>query len=301
MQNKETILKWLNNDLTEAELKEFSKTEDYTALVAVIERTKGFKKPEFNAEEALAEFNTMKKPKTKIVRLNPVKRWLAVASSVILLISLSLLFFDTNKVIRTDFAETISVELPDNSEVIVNAGSRIEYSDKKWEKERKVSLTGEAFFKVTGGNTFDVETDLGTVTVVGTQFNIRQRNGFFEVYCYEGKVKVTTQGKEIFLIRGQYLAFVNGELREVSTFSNASPDWLNNESNFNNVPFNLVLEELERQFGVKVNTDADMTQKNFTGGFSHASLESALESVTFPLNMKYEIVNDNTVKLYSNN
>lgn len=301
MQDKESILKWLNNDLSEAELKEFSKTEDYTALAAIIEKARGFKKPDFNAEEALAEFNAMKKPKGRVVRFNPVKRWLAVAASVILLISLSLLFFDTNKVIRTDFAETVSVELPDNSEVIVNAGSRIEYSDKKWEEKRKISLKGEAFFKVTSGKTFDVETDLGTVTVVGTQFNIRQRNGLFEVYCYEGKVKVSTQGKEVSLIRGQYLAFVNGELREVSTFSNASPDWLNNESNFNNVPFSFVLNELERQYDIKVNTDVDMSQKNFTGGFSHTSLESALESVTFPLNLKYEIVNDDTVKLYSKN
>lgn len=299
MQDKENILKWLNNDLTEAEFTKFSKTEDYTALAAVVEKAKGFKKPEFNAEEALAEFNAMKKPKGKIVRFNPVKRWLAVAASVILLISLSLLFFDTNKVIKTDFAETLSIELPDNSEVIVNAGSRIEYSDKNWEEKRKVSLKGEAFFKVTSGKTFDVETDLGTVTVVGTQFNIRQRNGLFEVYCYEGKVKVTIQGEEVFLSRGQYLVYVNGELREVSTFSNASPDWLNNESNFNNVPFNLVLEELERQFDVKVNTDTDITQKNFTGGFSHTNLESALESITFPLNLEYEIVNEDTVTLYS--
>lgn len=298
MQDQEKILKWLNNDLTEAELKEFSKAEDYTALVAIIEKAKEFKKPEFNAEEALAEFNAMKKPKGKVVKFSPVRRWVAVAASVILLFSLSLLFFDTNKVIKTDFAETVSVELPDNSEVIVNAGSRIEYSDKKWKKERKVSLTGEAFFKVTKGKTFDVETGLGTVTVIGTQFNIRQRNGLFEVYCYEGRVKVTIQDKEAFLIGGQYLALVNGELREVSTFRNTVPDWLNNESNFNNVPFNLVLEELERQFDVEVRIQSDISQKNFTGGFSHTNLESALESVTFPLNLKYEIVNDNMVKLY---
>lgn len=298
MQDQEKILKWLNDDLTEAELKEFSKAEDYTALVAIIEKAKEFKKPEFNAEEALAEFNAMKKPKGKVVKFSPVRRWVAVAASVILLFSLSLLFFDTNKVIKTDFAETVSVELPDNSEVIVNAGSRIEYSDKKWKKERKVSLTGEAFFKVTKGKTFDVETGLGTVTVIGTQFNIRQRNGLFEVYCYEGRVKVTIQDKEAFLIGGQYLALVNGELREVSTFRNTVPDWLNNESNFNNVPFNLVLEELERQFDVEVRIQSDISQKNFTGGFSHTNLESALESVTFPLNLKYEIVNDNMVKLY---
>ena len=33
----------------------------------------------------------------------------------------------------------------------------------------------------------------GLVTVVGTEFNVQQRSGFFEVQCFEGVVKVTTE------------------------------------------------------------------------------------------------------------
>ena len=47
--------------------------------------------------------------------------------------------------------------------------------ENKWKNERSVNLDGEGFFKVAKGSKFDVETSAGTVSVVGTQFNVKNR------------------------------------------------------------------------------------------------------------------------------
>ena len=67
----------------------------------------------------------------------------------------------------------------------------LKYASNKWDKKRRVRLEGEAFFKVAKGSTFTVDTKTGSVKVLGTQFNVKNRIGFFEVVCYEGLVGVT--------------------------------------------------------------------------------------------------------------
>jgi len=50
-------------------------------------------------------------------------------------------------------------------------------------------LFGKAYFDVDKGKTFTVKTDLGTVQVLGTRFDVESRDSIFKVVCYEGSVK----------------------------------------------------------------------------------------------------------------
>ncbi|MCB4800365.1 FecR family protein, partial [Neotamlana laminarinivorans] len=89
---------------------------------------------------------------------------------VVLLTSSYFLFFNNTKSFETQIAQTETFKLPDESEVILNAQSKLSFSKKEWETNRNLKLQGEAFFKVTKGEKFTVNTKAGSIQVLGTQF-----------------------------------------------------------------------------------------------------------------------------------
>ncbi|CAN0378588.1 unnamed protein product, partial [Ectocarpus sp. 4 AP-2014] len=131
--------------------------------------------------------------------------------------------------INTLVAETTNFSLPDNSEITVNADSKIAYNKEKWNKNRKLSLDGEAFFKVAKGAKFEVKTDIGTVTVLGTRFNVKQRGKLLEVQCFEGLVNVTIDTVNNKLRAGETLLFTKSKLVMGRT-SLTKPSWVNGKS-----------------------------------------------------------------------
>ena len=119
----------------------------------------------------------------------------------------------------------LHIELPDQSTINLNAASQISYNDNHWNKARRIALNGEAYFDVTKGATFKVETTLGTVTVYGTQFNVKQRNKLFEVVCYEGLVGVLFNGEETLLRPGEGIFILNNEVKATNS-AQSSPSWM---------------------------------------------------------------------------
>ena len=187
--------------------------------------------------------------------------------------------------------------LPDNSEVILNASSLLSYNKKEWKEKRDLDLDGEAFFKVSKGQKFTVHTDAGDIQFLGTQFNVKERSNYFEVQCYEGIVAVTYGNQEEKLTKGKAFRVVNGVRENVSDFNATEPSWLNYESSFVQVPLSQVIEELERQYKIKIQSDnIDLTQL-FTGTFTHKDKNIALQSVTIPLKLSYKI-DKNSVTFY---
>ena len=205
-----------------------------------------------------------------------------------------------NEKVSTEFAERSEVVLPDDSEIFLNADSQISYSEKKWDKNRNIDLKGEAFFKVAKGKKFTVSTDHGTVAVLGTQFNVENREGFFEVTCYEGLVSVTHKNEEIKLPAGNSFLVINGKLISTGTPSGTLPSWMNNESSFESIPLKYVFAELERQFNVKVSTENIDTNLLFTGSFNNTDLNMALKSISTPSQTRFKIDGDN-VLFYAEN
>lgn len=77
------LSKWLNNQLTEAELNDFKASEDYSLYVKIIEETDKLQAPSYNLNSA---FKQLKEKRT--VNSNSPNRWryLNIAASLILLI-----------------------------------------------------------------------------------------------------------------------------------------------------------------------------------------------------------------------
>ena len=196
----------------------------------------------------------------------------------------------------TLLAQQKSLVLPDASEVHLNALSTITYNGTNWDNERHVALDGEAFFKVAKGQSFKVETSFGTVTVLGTEFNVKQRDNFFEVICYEGKVGVETKLKQVVLLPGDRFLIIDGNYIATEKENVSSPSWLEHNSNFKSIPYREVIAEFERQYGVSVELQNIDSSQLFTGSFAHNDIEIALKSITLPLQLKYSKT-DNIIRL----
>jgi ferric-dicitrate binding protein FerR (iron transport regulator) len=292
MSEQEYIEKWLNNELSEEENSAFEKTNAYESVVKLSKALEAFKAPDFNTQEEFKQL-LVKKNSLKSARIVPLP-WLQplmrVAAVLIVLIGVYFIFLSNpSTTITTLASEKSEFLLPDSSSVSLNASSSLLYHPKGWDQKRLVSLDGEAFFKVAKGSKFDVVTNTGTVTVLGTQFNVKSRTNYFEVVCYEGLVQVTSANKTIKLTPTKMFRIVNGIITQDENLSEKLPGWLANESSFESVPFSEVLQEFERQYNLHITTKNVDLNLLFTGRFVHSNLSLAIQSVAIPLNLTYEI------------
>lgn len=298
--NEDNLLnKWLANDLSDAERKAFEESEDYELNMKISEHARYFKAPPFSQEKAYAELKAKLGSKnTPVRKLQFYKILYKIAAVFILGLAISFFFlFNSTNTVETLASQKITFELPDASSVTLNAVSKISYSKYRWKNNRKVKLEGEAFFKVAKGSRFDVLTTDGIVSVVGTQFNVKDRGNCFEVECFEGIVNVNANGELHRLTYGKTFRMINNLVVLDSTFS-TEPAWLGNKSNFKSIPLYEVLNEIERQYNIRITTLNIDTNRLYTGGFVHDNLEQALISIALPFNLNYTIESSNKAALY---
>jgi len=174
--------------------------------------------------------------------------------------------------------------------VVLNADSKVTYSKKNWDANRNIYLEGEAFFKVAKGERFTVATEAGEIAVLGTQFNVENRKGFFEVTCFEGLVSVSFNGEETKLPAGNSFVVVDGTITSEEKQSKiAVPSWINAESTFKSIPLKFVLDEFQRQHNIVVETKNINTNLLYTGSFSNTDANLALQSISTPSRIKFKL------------
>ena len=293
------IKKWLADELSDAEREEFKKLDDYDLNLDILENAKYFKASHYSTVSSFDEFKkNLKNKNTPIIQLNSYKVLFRIAALLVISLSVYFVFFFNNlTTVQTLANNKTKFELPDASTVILNTESKAYYSKNKWSQKREVSLDGEAFFKVAKGSKFDVLTSGGIVSVVGTQFNVKNREHYFEVKCYEGIVSVNSNGTSQLLTKGNTYRILNNIVSVDSTNTN-QPKWIDNISSFKSVPLYEVLNELERQYDVIIVTERIDTQRLFTGGFVHNNIEQALTSITVPFALDYKQDQSNKIILF---
>ena len=295
MMNREALIsKWLNNNLNDLELEAFKNLEDYDDLVKLNNSLQGFKAEDYDTSKELETVSqaikTKKQPQT-----HWFKPFMRVAA--ILAICFSLYYYTTtlNTTITTEFAQKTTVVLPDASNVSLNAKSSLVFNKSSWKKQRDVQLNGEAFFKVAKGSTFNVITTSGTVTVYGTEFNVKQRDNYFEVICYKGLVGVNYNSQETKLKPGDSFLIIDGKTIAKEKENRSIPSWLNNESTFKSVPYKAVIAEFERQYHVDITLLNIDSNQLFTGSFAHNNLDIDLKAITLPLPVMYSKSNSTII------
>jgi len=230
--------------------------------------------------------------KSKVIPLYRRSRtWISMAASLALIFSLVFLLNQNgSQSFETAFGERETIELPDGSKVFLNSGSSVQFNSADWEKERLVELEGEAFFEVEKGMTFSVKSSNGLVQVLGTSFNVMNRNQLFQVSCKTGKVKVSNSEGEQILTPGLRTELFNNEIIEPKECNLSEIDsWVKNGVyHFENVPLIEAFKEIERQYNVTINSSDISSSLMVDADINLTDINLALNVLCTSFGLSYE-------------
>lgn len=193
------------------------------------------------------------------------------------------------KTYHVDYGMTQIVHLPDGTEIHLNANSTLRASRwMKWLPTREVWVTGEAYFSVKqtpDRRIFMVHTPQLDVEVLGTKFNIRDRNESAKVVLQEGKVKVMCTSEN----KGFALLEEAGDIAEVSRGRNMTTRqedptlhtvWKEKKLKFEETALSEVLKSIREYYGIGIIApDTTLLQRKFTGTLPNDNLEIVLRSL----------------------
>ena len=294
MNREDLINKWLNNELSDQEVVDLQNLEDYDALKKIVDSAKHFGHEESFSEEDIDKLLSNKEEKSSTRKLFLSNKWLRVAAVLVVGMGIFLMMtLNSDVAINSANGETVSFLLPDNSSVELNADSEVTYTKSNWEKNRSINLSGEALFQVEKGDRFKVKTDIGSVQVLGTTFNVFQRGDHFEITCFEGSVQVLVQNDESVLKKGEGVRLNPSGKLEKFYSDYDSANWLDGFVRFENKNILFVVDEIERQFDVKiVIADESIISKHFSGTIFFEDLNVAMKTLKSSLTIDYKIINE---------
>lgn len=291
MKKEDLFIKWLDNELTPEELRELEAMEGFETYRKIIDKGEHFHNPKkVDPAQGFEELQGRMKSAPKVISFKERMKYVAGIAATIAVLVTGYLFYQKQSQVHytSNLAEHSSISLPDDSQVTLNAESEITFNEKGWTKKRSLKLKGEAWFKVEKGSAFEVNTKNGWVQVLGTQFNVYNREGIFKVSCYEGSVKVGVRSEEYILRPGQEILLAEGKFTERTT-GDEHPSWIDGRSAFESIPLDQVFQEIERQYDIRMEYREKLSPALFTGVFPHNNLDQALQSVCQPFGLQFEI------------
>jgi len=229
------------------------------------------------------------------------RSWIARAAAVLLVCTLSYMAWDAwrstaDQKMITSAEQMSDILLPDGSRVWLNKHSQLSYPKEFTPDERRVKLTGEAYFEVIrdtqrpflihGGDT--------EVRVLGTSFNVNTIREQPEVVVNTGKVAFYSQAnpeEKITLQAGEKGTYHSLDHRLIKS-KNQDPNYLSWKTGrllFENMTIEETLQAIERHYGVTVTIDnPGMTSCRINTRFDNQSLSEVLDEIGLLLGGSYE-------------
>ena len=215
--------------------------------------------------------------------------------------------------LKVPFGKTFKVTLSDGSIIHLNSGTTFKYPEQfDLESNRKVYLTGEAFFEVAKDELrpFIVHSNKVDVEVLGTKFNLSAYpdDESIQTVLVEGSVRLSESANTLnnTILSPNYRATWN----EISkTFKTERVDvntyiaWTYGELVFNEASFTAISKKLERSFNVKIiNNNHFLATQKFTGtiNIKESSVENVLDLFELDTHFKYSI-HDNIIEITNPN
>lgn len=183
--------------------------------------------------------------------------------------------------------------LEDGSEVTLDTRSTISYNPHFNRNERRVQLSGSAFFEVTQNpdKPFIVETSEVSVQVLGTSFYVRARESEpnIDVVVQEGKVSVSVgSGEMIILTKNEKALFDKREAvlaKEVNKDKNYLA-WKTKRLVFENTSLDEVCDAISRAYDVDVKlANTYLRDCRLTATYEGYSLDDVLMLIGETLNL----------------
>lgn len=226
--------------------------------------------------------------------------WYRVAAAVAVLMILAATLLYTWFPARPALVTIINKEaapkvvmLPDSSEVWLLNGSELSYAP-GWEKERKVTLKGTAFFEVNKHteHPFTVKMQQMDIIVLGTSFIANSSATTAAAAVSDGMVKAVLPGKEWTLKPDEGVFFENGKSSKQVVHSSYYRMMKAGYFDFNNTTMPEIAEILQVVYGyqVTVRQPEVLLQRSMSGHMAisdEASLRKAISII-----MHVEIIKD---------
>lgn len=226
------------------------------------------------------------------------RRWIGIAASVVLCISI-VLWNSLNNSSALQVMASVDKEkhiLGDGTIVWLQRGSKLIYDQA--DGERRAALVGEAFFEVAKmpNSPFTIACGGINVKVLGTSFRLKTRQEGIELNVLTGKVNLSTHSdttgidvapneKVTYTIRGAVArqALGNEEVSEIIAGTEYS-------MLFENTTMDSVVEQISRKFDVSIQVvDKHLLRCRVTVDLTDNSLDNTLAMLTHLLNVSYQI------------
>lgn len=229
-----------------------------------------------------------------------VLRNFTVAAGILLLLSFSLTFIYQSFFI--DVYKSVAVEksiiLKDGTKVRLLPGAELRVEKSFPADTREVYLEGNAFFEVTKSKKypFVVHAKDFETKVLGTVFYINQTEKENRVDLFEGAVEVRKKALPNIILKAQqsWTDFGQERLNAVTVLNkdknlqeNKPSEKVIEAVNFSNIPFNELIDVIQKKYNVKVSFPVEYEKKEVSGSLGKADeLNSDLELIAFSIGLE---------------
>ncbi|HEY5371952.1 MAG TPA: FecR domain-containing protein [Hanamia sp.] len=173
-------------------------------------------------------------------------------------------------------SKPINLTLSDGSRVWINVGSSLTYPTAFTGNERKVKITGEAYFEVIHNARMPFIVQNGDVTIrdLGTHFNVNTYadEPVDQITLLEGSVRISKNTVSQLLKPGQQARFNNGENNHIKVVNDVNMEevmaWKNGRFLFDkNTDIGTIMRQISRWFNVDIEYQGTINQR-FWGSIS---------------------------------
>ncbi|MDL2282465.1 FecR domain-containing protein [Parabacteroides sp. OttesenSCG-928-G06] len=186
------------------------------------------------------------------------------------------------------------VWLPDSSLVTLAANSEVSYDRKQYGKERRrVMMNGKAFFEVQpdGERPFSVHTERTTTTVLGTSFQLVEKEQETHLFVNTGKVSFEADnGKEI-LTAGMQATYDKEKgmqrMEEPTPVNHLA--WKTRELRFRNTPVKEVLRDINEVYQTSIALPAGIEALELTAYFDHQPIDEVVAIINETLGIELTV------------
>jgi ferric-dicitrate binding protein FerR (iron transport regulator) len=233
----------------------------------------------------------------------------AIAAMLLLITTTSTLFYSfylEELNYETKFGETKKLILPDQSVVYLNGNSKLSFK-KRWLnfQDREVKVEGEAFFsvqhKLNNQKFFVRMTNHSSVEVLGTEFNIQNRDNDTKVTLNSGKIKFhigdnQDENKKTILMKP-------GELIEYESSSNSltkkiveaeiHSSWKNSKLIFEKTELKEIVNLIKNTYGLNIKlNDPELFKMKVSGSAPSQNIDILVRGLSEIFELKLIVKGD---------
>ncbi|NLN30627.1 MAG: hypothetical protein GX158_05225 [Bacteroidales bacterium] len=197
--------------------------------------------------------------------------------------------------VATDInSKNLELTLPDGSMVILNRGTVLNYRSDYGKTERKVSLSGEAFFEIRTDQdkAFTVDAGEAVIKALGTSFNVITNNqdSHVEVFVRTGKVLLedNSGSNSIILDPGYIGTMDSGEAIKSVNIDPNYMAWNTGILVYDGQTLDIVFRDLKRVYNMEIIAgDPSILKETWTSPINNQSQDTIIRLICYSFNLGY--------------